>query len=124
LKLWFVIRTYGVEGIRRILRNHIQLAQEFATWVGEHMDFEVMAPVKFGLVCFRYRPAKEHLDEAALEQRNARLLEAVNETGRVHLTHTKLEGRYVIRMSIGQLRTTREEVEEAWRLFVEKAEEL
>ncbi len=121
LKLWFVIRSYGVEGIRTLVRRHIALAQEFAGWVEDHPDFETMAPVPLGLVCFRYRPHDMDAGDPRLDEMNRKLLAAVNDTGRVHLSHTTLGGRYAIRMCIGQLRTTREDVEEAWKLFVEKA---
>jgi len=124
LKLWFVIRAYGVEGLRSMIRRHIDLAEEFRGWVDAHPDFEVMAPAPLGLVCFRYRPHGAGSDGPDLDRLNERLLAAVNETGRVHLTHTKLGGRYAIRMSIGQTRTSRREVEGAWRLFVERASDL
>ncbi len=124
LKLWFVIRSYGVEGIREIVRRHIALAEEFAGWVDAHPGFERMAPVPLGLVCFRYRPRGVDLDDSNLDGLNRALLAAVNDAGRVHLSHTVLGGRYALRMSIGQLYTTRAEVAEAWRLLTEKAKTL
>lgn len=117
LKLWFVIRSYGVEGLRAIIRRHVALAHELAGWVEADPDFELMAPVPFGLVCFRYRP--ESAAEGMLDNLNRRLLARVNASRRVHLTHTELGGRYVIRMAIGQRQTGREQVEEAWRLIKE-----
>ncbi len=119
LKLWFVIRSYGVEGIREILRTHIALAQEFAGLVDAHPDFERMAPVPLALVCFRYRPHGIDPEDPRLDEMNRRLLAEVNDAGGVHLTHTTLGGRYVIRMSIGQLNTAREDVERAWRLITD-----
>jgi aromatic-L-amino-acid decarboxylase len=118
LKLWFVIRSYGVEGLRALVRKHVALAREFAGWVQVATDFELMAPVPLGLVCFRYRPGKM-ADGSALDDLNRELLARVNATRRVHLTHTELGGRYVIRMAIGQRQTEWEHVEEAWRLVQE-----
>jgi aromatic-L-amino-acid decarboxylase len=121
LKLWFVIRSYGVEGLQALLREHIRLARLFGSWVEEHERFEVMAPFPFSLVCFRFNDGK---DDAALNIFNKRLLDRVNGSGRVFLTHTTLRGRYVLRMAIGQ-RTTRERhVREAWETIVRSAEEL
>ena len=115
LKLWFVIRSYGVEGLRTIIRRHVELAGELAGWVDAAPDFERLAPVPFGLVCFRYRPPG--LAEEELDRLNERLLASVNATGRVFLTHTRLGGRYTIRLVIGQRATERRHVEEAWGLI-------
>jgi aromatic-L-amino-acid decarboxylase len=122
LKLWFVIRSYGVEGLRAIIRRHVALAVELAGWVDESADFERVAPVPFGLVCFRYRPVGK--SEKELDGLNERLLAEVNATRRVCLTHTRLGGRYVIRMVIGQRATEREHVVEAWKLIREAAARL
>ena len=122
LKLWFVIRSYGVEGLRAIIRRHVALAAELSRWVDEAADFERMAPVPFGLVCFRYRPKGR--SEKDLDVLNERLLTAVNATRRVFLTHTRLAGRYAIRMVIGQRATEREHVAEAWALIREAATRL
>ena len=115
LKLWFVIRSYGVDGLRQMLRKHIALAQELARWIEETPGFEVVAPVRFGLVCFRY--SSPELSGTELDDLNRRLLVRVNSTGRVHLTHTQLGGRYVIRLVVGQRQTEREHVAEAWELI-------
>jgi aromatic-L-amino-acid decarboxylase len=120
LKLWFVIRSYGVEGLRALVRRHVALAREFAGWIDAAPHFELMAPVPLGLVCFRYRPDKM-ADGSAVDDLNRELLDRVNAARRVHLTHTELGGRYVIRMAIGQRLTEREHVEEAWRLVQEAA---
>ncbi len=122
LKLWFVIRSYGVEGLRAIIRRHVALAAELAGWVDQTAGFERMAPVPFGLVCFRYRPAGK--SEKDLDGLNQRLLEEVNSTRRVFLTHTRLDGRYVIRMVVGQRATEREHVAGAWALIREAAARL
>ncbi|HEU4697696.1 MAG TPA: pyridoxal-dependent decarboxylase [Gemmatimonadales bacterium] len=116
LKLWFVIRSYGAEGLRAMLRRHIALAAEFRARVEAEPDFEVVAPSPFGLVCFRYHPAGVD-DPAALDDLNRALLAAVNRDGSVYLTHTALGGRYVLRMSIGQWQTGEADVARAWRLL-------
>jgi aromatic-L-amino-acid decarboxylase len=120
LKLWFVIRSYGVEGLREMVRRHVALGRELAGWVESTPEFELMAPVPLGLVCLRYHPAGM-TDGNALDDLNREVLARVNATRRVHLTHTLLAGRYVIRMAIGQRQTGREHVEEAWRLIREAA---
>jgi aromatic-L-amino-acid/L-tryptophan decarboxylase len=112
LKLWFVIRSYGVEGLRALIRRHVALARELAGWIEADPDFELMAPVPFGLACFRWRPPGRTEEE--LDALNARLLTAVNAGRRRHLTHTRLGGRYVIRLVVGQRTTEREDVVAAW----------
>jgi aromatic-L-amino-acid/L-tryptophan decarboxylase len=117
LKLWFVLRSYGVTGIQEMLRGHIALGHEFASWVRAEPEFEVMAPSPVGLVCFRHRPPALAADEAALTEHNRAILERVNRSGRAFLTHTSLNGRYAIRLATGQRGTRREHVEEAWELI-------
>jgi aromatic-L-amino-acid/L-tryptophan decarboxylase len=119
LKLWFVLRHLGAEGIRAKLRGHIALAQEFAAWVRAEPDWEVLAPHPLSVVCFRYAPPG--LDEAALESLNASIMHAVNATGEVFISHTKIEGRYSIRLAIGNLRTQRSDVEHAWAILKREA---
>jgi aromatic-L-amino-acid decarboxylase len=119
LKLWFVIRSYGIDGLRSVIRRHVALAADLASWVDDAPSFERMAPVPFGLVCFRYRPPG--VPEDQLDRLNERLLAAVNATGRVFMTHTRLGGRYAIRLVIGQRATERRHVEEAWGLIREAA---
>ena len=119
LKLWFVIRSYGVTGLQALVRKHVALARELAGWIEASPDFELMAPVPLGLVCFRYHPGE--LEGDRLDDLNRAVLETVNATRRVHMTHTRLGGRYVIRLVIGQRLTERKHVEEAWRLVQEAA---
>jgi aromatic-L-amino-acid decarboxylase len=119
LKLWFVLRSYGVSGLRAMLRQHIALGHEFAGWVGSQPGFEVLAPSPVALVCFRHVPAALGGDEAALAAHNRRVLDRVNRSGRAFLTHTTLAGRYAIRMAIGQRLTRREHVAEAWEVIRE-----
>jgi aromatic-L-amino-acid decarboxylase len=114
LKLWFVLRHFGAEGIRKQLRRHIALAAEFASLVSAEPDWQVMAPHPLSVVCFRYAPAG---DEAHREALNAEILRAINATGEVFLSHTKIDGRYAIRLAVGNLRTQRGDVEHAWNLL-------
>ncbi len=122
LKLWFVIRSYGVEGLRAMLRRHLALAEEFAGWVEAAPEFELLAPVPLGLVCFRRRPAGLAPDDPRVDQLNRELLRRVNASGRVFLTHTVLGGRFALRLAVGQRCTQREHVAEAWRLIREAAQ--
>jgi aromatic-L-amino-acid decarboxylase len=113
LKLWFVIRAFGIAGIVDALRDHMASAQWFAARVRETAGWEVVAPVHFSLVCFRYAPPGT--TEAERERLNAAIMDRVNAGGRSYLSHTKLDGRYVIRLAIGNLRTDRRHVAEAWQ---------
>jgi aromatic-L-amino-acid decarboxylase len=115
LKLWFVIRYFGAEGLRERLRAHIALAQEFAQWVDDEPAWEVLAPHPFSVVCFRCAP--EGMDEASLEELNARIMDAANATGEVFISHTKIGGRFALRLAIGNLRTTRDDVAAAWNIL-------
>ena len=123
LKIWFVLRSYGVEGLRAMVRGHIALAQELAERIRRSSNFELMAPVPFGLVCFRFHPSSAR-DPLVLDQLNRELLRRVNASGRVHLTHTELDEKFVIRMVIGQRLTARQHVDEAWELIQGAAREL
>ncbi len=120
LKLWFVMRAFGVEGLAARVRHHCALATTFASWVQAHPEWEVVAPVPMSVVCFRHRPAGM-TDERALEAHNAAILERVNASGEVFLSHTKLGDRYVLRVAIGNLRTTEAHLATAWRLLGEAA---
>jgi aromatic-L-amino-acid/L-tryptophan decarboxylase len=122
LKLWFVLRYFGRAGIADALREHIRLASLFADWVDETPDFQRLAPVPFSVVAFRYRPGDVD-DEARLDALNARILDRVNESGEVFLSHTRVRGQYALRLAIGNLRTTEEHVARAWALLVEAARE-
>jgi aromatic-L-amino-acid decarboxylase len=122
LKLWFVLRHLGAEGIRERLRAHVAFADEFALWVEAEPDWEVLAPHPFSVVCFRYR--RDGMSEEEAERFNASLLEAVNATGDVFLSHTKLDEKYALRLAIGNLRTQRGDVEFAWNLLKEEARKL
>ncbi|MGH9698546.1 MAG: pyridoxal-dependent decarboxylase [Candidatus Acidiferrales bacterium] len=106
LKLWFVIRHYGVEGLQHHVRDHVALAQQFAEWVRASREFELAAPVPLNLVCFRH---------TAGDAANQAILDGVNQSGEMFLTHTRLGGKLTLRMSIGQTHTQLSHVERAWR---------
>lgn len=120
LKLWFVIRSYGVEGLRAIIREHVRLAGLFADWVETDADFEIMAPPVLSLINFRYRPRGVD-DPEELDRLNEALLHRINDDGRIYLTQNRVGGRYVIRMSIGQTTTEQRHVEEGWAVIRELA---
>ena len=115
LKLWFVIRHYGVEGLRRHIREHVRLAQEFAHRVDEADRFELAVPPPLNLVCFRH---------VGGDRINERLLERLNRSGRIYLTHTKLDGKHTLRFCVGQTHTEERHVRRAWELIQETAVEV
>ena len=119
LKLWFVLRSLGAAAIREKLREHIALAQELAAWIESEPQWEVLAPHPLSVVCFRYAPPGH--DEEALETLNAAIVNAVNASGEIFLSHTKVAGKYAIRLAIGNLRTQRSDVEAAWSLLKREA---
>jgi len=123
LKLWFVIRYFGVDGIIRILREHLRLAKLFAEWIEAHPKFERMAQVNFGVVCFRFHPADIN-NEDELNELNSRLVQVINETGKLFISHTKIDDKYIIRISISGLRTEEKHVKNAWILIRREAEKL
>ena len=112
LKLWAVLRCYGAAGLRRVIREHVRLAEEFEGWVGGEPGWEVCAPRHFSLVCFR-REGPDELNEA--------LLERVNAGGEIFLSHTRLDGRYVLRLAVGNMRTTEDDVRRAWGVLRREA---
>jgi aromatic-L-amino-acid decarboxylase len=121
LKLWFVIRSYGVEGLQAMLREHIRLARLFRSWVEKDRRFELLAPVPFSLVCFRFNDGR---GDEGLNVVNRKLLDRINADGRVFLTHTSLRGRFALRMAIGQRTTQERHVREAWEIITRSAEDL
>ena len=124
LKLWIQLRWFGLEGLRRRIRNHLALTQTFAGWVDAEPGWERLAPVPFSTVCFRHVPSALTGDEASLDAHNAAIMDAVNATGEIFLSHTKLRGRFTIRLAIGSIRTERRHVERAWELLRTAAEEV
>ena len=115
LKLWFVIRHYGVEGLQYHVRHHIEMAQQFAEWVMQDHRFELAAPAPLNLVCFRHRGGDES---------NQKLMERVNRSGDLYLTHTRLNGRLTLRFCVGQTNTMQRHVERAWKRIQEEAGKL
>jgi len=130
LKLWMQLRWFGLEGLRRRIAFHLDLATAFAAWVDADPDWERLAPAPFSTVCFRYRPTalvgrEDEPDvHALLDDLNARLMDAVNRTGEVFLSHTRLRDRFTIRVAIGNLRTEPRHVERVWTLLREEAARL
>jgi len=120
LKLWFVIRHYGVVGLRETIRQHIQLAQELAEQIRASEDFELAAPVPLNTICFRYK-SRRGTDIAAQNRLNQELMDRLNMTGRLFLTHTKLNDRFTLRIVIGQTHVRKEHVDEAWKLIQAQA---
>jgi aromatic-L-amino-acid decarboxylase len=112
LKLWFVIRYYGLEGLRHHIRHHVELAQQFASWVREDDQFELAAPAPLNLVCFRHRGG---------DRINQVLMDRLNQSGDLYLTHTRLNDRLTLRVSIGQANTELRHVERAWKRIREEA---
>jgi aromatic-L-amino-acid decarboxylase len=112
LKLWAVLRCYGREGLQRVIRDHVRLAEQFEGWVRDEPGWELCAPRPFSVVCFRRQGSDEE---------NEALLHRVNATGEVFISHTKLNGRYVLRLAIGSARTTEDDVRRAWDVLREAA---
>ncbi len=127
LKLWVQLRWFGLEGLRRRIRWHVELARRFADDVAADPNWELLAPVPFSTVCFRWRPvalAERVADPqiaARLDAANERILAAVNASGEVFLSHTRLGGRFTLRLAVGNLRTEARHVERAWALLREAA---
>ncbi len=112
LKLWFVIRHYGVEGLQFHIRRHVELAQQFAGWVRGDEDFELAAPIPLNLVCFRHK---------AGDAANQGIMDRLNRSGDLVLTHTKLDGKLTLRICVGQTHTEARHVERAWERIREEA---
>jgi len=115
LKLWFVIRYYGVEGLQFHVRRHVELAQQFLAWVQRDERFELAAPAPLNLVCFRHRGG---------DKSNEELMERLNRSGDLYLTHTRLDGKFTLRFCVGQTNTEERHVVRAWQRIREEAENL
>jgi aromatic-L-amino-acid decarboxylase len=122
LKLWSVIRTYGVEGLRDKVRTHISIAAELAGMISKEIDFEILAPIVISVVCFRYIPAGYNEDQINLL--NEKLNHMLNDSGKLYLSHTVLNGKYTLRMVTAQTNVTIEHVEKAWIQIKETARSL
>lgn len=119
LKLWFVIRNFGVNGMQKILRNHITWAQEIESDISQHPDYELMAPVPFNLICFRYAP--DTVDPKSLNILNRMIVDQIKSSGSLYLTHTVLHGQYTIRLVAGQPYQTKGNLANAWDQIQETA---
>ena len=122
LKLWFVMRSFGVEGMQKVLRGHMNLAAWVQKQIEESQDFELLYPVTLNLVCFRYNPGQ--MDEEALNALNETLMHQLNASGKLYLTHTKINGVFVLRMVIGNAYVTEQHVQGAWQQIAETARAL
>ncbi len=122
LKLWSVIRMYGVEGLREKIRLHLHIAESLARNISNEPDFELMAPVPLNVVCFRFHP--EGFDGDDLNKLNEELNHRLNDSGKIYLTHTVLRGKYTLRMVTGQTNVTPDHVERAWKLIMNTAREM
>jgi aromatic-L-amino-acid decarboxylase len=120
LKLWFVLRHFGSDGIRARLRHHIDLARSFAQWVDDDATFERLAATHFSVVVFRFRPPGA-VDGERIDELNMQLLQRLNASGEVFLSHTRVGGKYALRLAIGNIRTTSTHVARAWQLAKEAA---
>jgi aromatic-L-amino-acid/L-tryptophan decarboxylase len=117
LKLWMVLRSFGAREIRAHLTRHIQLAQQLASWIDAHPDFERLAPVPFSVVCFRWNPHGRSLSDAELDACNESLVERINRSGEIFFSHTRLKGRLALRIAVGHLRTDESHLHHAWELL-------
>ena len=124
LKLWIQLRWFGLEGLRRRIEAHVALAKTFAGWVDAEPDWERLAPVPFSTVCFRWHPVGDGRSEVELDERNAAIMDVVNRTGEVFLSHTRLDGRFTIRVAVGNLRTEARHVARTWELLRSAAADL
>jgi aromatic-L-amino-acid decarboxylase len=127
LKVWMLVRYFGLEGLRRRIAHHLELAERFAGWVERSPDFEVLAPVPFSTVCFRYRPASlvgredEPQVAAELDRLNLALMDAVNRSGEVFLSHSRLRDRFTIRMAMANLRASDDDMDRVWAVLRREA---
>lgn len=122
LKLWFVIRYFGVNGLKERIREHIRLAKLFASWIDEHPMFERLAPTHFSTVCFRAKI--DGMNEDSLNNLNERLINEINSTGKLFLTHTKLNNKFTLRLVVSGIRQEERHVKQAWDLINKKLHEL
>jgi aromatic-L-amino-acid decarboxylase len=120
LKLWFVIRNFGVSGIQEKLRSHINMARHLEEKMLQEKGFEILAPVNLNLICFRYVP--ENLtDTEEINHFNEKLLHVINTTGQIYVTHTKIKDNYVLRIVMGQTYLQEKHITKAWEIIKEKA---
>ncbi|PAU92922.1 aspartate aminotransferase family protein [Aliifodinibius salipaludis] len=123
LKLWFVMRSYGIEGLQEKIRQHIRLGQQLKEEIEAHDHFELLAPVPLNTICFRFHPNFID-DKKKLNELNKKLLNQIQESGKIFLTHTKLDGKYTIRIVLGNTNLKQRHVDNAWRLIQDIANKL
>ncbi len=125
LKLWFVLRSYGVEGLKAKLRHHVELAASLAKEIDAHPEFEMMAPLILNLVCFRFHPPNlPNEDHESLNQLNEQLLKEINQSGQAYLSHTKIRENYILRVAIGQTHVSHKHVHALWKLILKTQKKL
>jgi aromatic-L-amino-acid decarboxylase len=123
LKLWFVIRSFGVEGLKEKVRYHLKLAKDLYEKINADKDFEILAPLNSNVVCFRYKPANNS-EESTLNNINEDLMHKLNNSGKMFLTHTKLNGKFTLRMVIAQTNVEERNVTDAWALIKQYSKEI
>ena len=114
LKLWCVIRSYGAEGLRRMVRHHVELAQRFVQWVQADKRFEIASPAPLNLICFRLKGSDEQ---------NEQLMQRLNASGKLYLSHTRLNGKFTLRFCVGQTYTEERHVRQDWEEIQRQAEQ-
>jgi len=130
IKMWMQLRYFGLSGLRERLQLHLDLAREMADWIEAEPDAELLFPVPFGTVCFRMRPERfagregEPAVAEAIDKLNEQVMNRLNDSGRVFLSHTRIDGVFVLRVAIGNIRTERRHIERAWELLQSTAREL
>ncbi len=128
LKLWMIIRYFGHQGLASRIREHCRLAKLFTSWVEESPDWELMAPVPLSLVCFRASPQVDTVDEKSRNARwdalNEEVMHAVNATGKAFLSHTRLNDKLTLRLSVGNIRTAERHIQQVWALLNEQLAKL
>jgi len=120
LKLWFVMRSFGVEGLRSKLREHLSLTNDFEDWVMKDSDFEILTPRSLNIVCFRYNPNNLH-NKKEINELNKQLMDKINASGEIYLTHTKINDIFALRFVIGQTNVQSKHVEQAWHCIKKHA---
>lgn len=122
LKLWFVIRNFGIEGLKSKIEAHILWAKQLAEKIDLHADFQLLQPAPLSCVCFRYMPANKNQQQ--LNRINQELLRTINESGKIYLSHTKLNGKLVIRLVVGQTYQTESSIDYAWQVIQDISQSL
>jgi aromatic-L-amino-acid decarboxylase len=121
--MWMQLRYFGLSGLRCRLQQHLDLAQELADWIEQDADAQLLYPVPLGTVCFRMRPQRfagregEPAVAAAIDGLNEAVMNHANDSGEIFLSHTRIDGTFVLRLAIGNIRTERRHVERAWELL-------